>query len=121
MITLSCGAKKKERKEQRKVLYDGGLQVGDHVIVENHGIQWPHQAQIVDIDMKNNFALIRWETTQNINFVQLEDLKQFSMDNLAPRKQNPQIFILPLQVKLLASTKQHLSLIFNVAQQICVI
>jgi hypothetical protein len=60
---LNWGAKKKEQKEQRRVLSDEGLQVGDHVIVENHGIQWPHQAQKNDIDMENNFALIRWETT----------------------------------------------------------
>jgi hypothetical protein len=63
MITLSWKAKKKERIEQIKVLSDEGLQVGDHVVVENHGNQWPHKAHIVDIDMENNFALIRWETT----------------------------------------------------------
>ena len=57
-ITLSWGAKKKERKEQRRVLSDEGLQVGNHVIVENHGIQWQHLAQIVDIDMENKFASI---------------------------------------------------------------
>jgi hypothetical protein len=74
-ITLSWGAKKKEQKVQRRVLSDEGLQVGNHVIVENHGIQWPHKAQIVDIDMENNFASIRWETTRNIDFVDLEDLK----------------------------------------------
>jgi hypothetical protein len=66
MITLSWGAKKKEYKEQRSVLSDEGLQVGDHVFVENHGNQWPHKTQIVNIDMENNFALIKWETTQNI-------------------------------------------------------
>jgi hypothetical protein len=37
MITLSWGARKKERIEQRSVLSDEVLQVGDHVIVENHG------------------------------------------------------------------------------------
>jgi hypothetical protein len=41
-ITLSWGAKKKERIEQRRVLSDEGLQVGDHVAVENHGNQWAH-------------------------------------------------------------------------------
>ena len=62
-ITLSWGAKKKECKEQRRVLSDEGLQVGDHVFVENHGNQWPHKAQIVDIDMENNTAWIRRTTT----------------------------------------------------------
>ena len=51
---LSWGAKKKERNEQRRVLSDEGLQVGEHVFAENHGNQWPHQAQIVDIDMETN-------------------------------------------------------------------
>jgi hypothetical protein len=75
MITLSWGAKKKERIEQRSVLSDEGLQVGNHDVVENHGNQSPHKAQIVDIDMENNLALIRWETTQNIDCIDLEDLK----------------------------------------------
>jgi hypothetical protein len=50
-ITLSWGAKKKECIEQRKVLFDESLQVGNHVVVENHGNQWAHQAQMIDIDM----------------------------------------------------------------------
>jgi hypothetical protein len=36
--------------------------------------------------MENNFASIRWETTQNINYIDLEDLKQFSMEDSAPKK-----------------------------------
>ncbi len=51
MIMFSWGAKKKERKEQRRVLFDESLQVGNLVVVENHGNQWPHKAQIVDIDI----------------------------------------------------------------------
>jgi hypothetical protein len=79
-ITLSLGAKKKECEEQRSVLSDEGLQVGNHVVVENHGNQWPHKAQIIDIDMENNTASIRWETTRNIDLVDLEDLKRFSLE-----------------------------------------
>jgi hypothetical protein len=62
-ITLSWRAKKKECKEQRRVLFDESLQVGNLIVVENHGHQWPHKAQIVDIDMENKFALIRWKMT----------------------------------------------------------
>jgi hypothetical protein len=36
-ITLSWGAKKKESMNQRSILSDEGLQVGDHIVVENHG------------------------------------------------------------------------------------
>ncbi len=62
-ITLSWGAKKKDCKEQRRVLFDESLQVGNLVVVENHGNQWPHKAQIVNIDMENKFASIKWEMT----------------------------------------------------------
>jgi hypothetical protein len=75
MITLSWGAKKKESIKKRSVLSDEGLQVGNHFVVGNHGKQWPHKAHIIDIDMENNTALIRWEATQNIDLVDLEDLK----------------------------------------------
>ncbi len=65
---------------------DEGLQVGDHVIVENHGKYWPQKAQIINIDMETNIALIRWETTQKVDLVHLKDLKQFSLDAATPRK-----------------------------------
>jgi hypothetical protein len=60
MIILKWGEKKKESINQRSELSDEGLQVGNHVVVENHGKQWPHKAEIVDIDMENNTAWIRW-------------------------------------------------------------
>jgi hypothetical protein len=37
--------------------------------------------------MENKFALIRWEMTQNVDYVDLEDLKYFSMNNSEPKKQ----------------------------------
>jgi hypothetical protein len=92
MITLSWGAKKKESKKKRSVLSDECLQVGDHVVVENHGKQWPHKAEIINIDMENNTASIRWETTQKVDLVDLEDLKQFSLKDALPRKQKPTDF-----------------------------
>ena len=38
-ITISWGAKKKEHKDQSTLLSDESLQVGDLVVVENHGDQ----------------------------------------------------------------------------------
>ncbi len=106
-ITLSCWAKKKECIEQIRLLSDEGLKVGYHVFVENHDNQWPHKAQIVNIDMVNNFASNRWKTTQKyIDYVDLEDLKQFWMEDSAPRKQKSTDFILPLLEKN-ALTEQH--------------
>ncbi len=62
-ITLSWGAKKKEHKEQCRLLSDESLQVGDLVVVKNHGHQWPHLACIMNIDMENKLVMINWETT----------------------------------------------------------
>jgi hypothetical protein len=100
-ITLSWGAKKKESTKQRSVLPDESLQVGDHVVVENHGKHWPHQAQIIDIDMETNTALIRWETTQKVYLVHLKDLKQFSLKDALPRKQKTTDFYNPPSEKKL--------------------
>jgi hypothetical protein len=55
----------------------------------------PHKAQIANIDMENKSASIRWETTQNIDYVDLEDLKHFSIDDSAPRKQKSTDFYTP--------------------------
>jgi hypothetical protein len=52
-----------------------GLQVGDHVIVEKHGKHWTHKAQIIDIYMETNIASIRWEITQKVDSIHLDDLK----------------------------------------------
>jgi hypothetical protein len=74
MVTLSWGAKKKESINQRSVLSDEGLQVGNHVVVKNNGKQWPHKAEIVNIDMEDNTAWIRWEMTLKLDLVDLGDL-----------------------------------------------
>jgi hypothetical protein len=74
-ITFSWGAKKKESTKQRSVLPDASLQVGNHVVVENHGKHWPHKAEIINVDMETNTALIRWETTRKEDLVDLKDLK----------------------------------------------
>jgi hypothetical protein len=51
--------------------------------------------------MENNLASIRWETSQNIDYVDLEDLKRFSMEDSAPRKQKSTDFYTPLSGKKL--------------------
>ncbi len=57
--------------------------------------------------MENNLALIRLETTQNVDCVDLEDLKRFSMEDSAPRKQKSTDFYTPPSEKKIASTEQH--------------
>jgi hypothetical protein len=104
-ITLSWGAKKKEHNEQSTLLSDESLQVGNLVVVENHGDQWPHKAHIVDINIEYKWALIRWETTQKIDYVDVGDLKQFSMEDSTPRKQKSTDYISPLSGKKISSNE----------------
>jgi hypothetical protein len=92
-ITLSWGAKKKESIHQRIILSDEGLHVGDCVVVENHGIHWPHKAEIVNIDMKNNTALIRWETTQKRDLDVLRDLKKILIGGDVAKKTKTHRFL----------------------------
>jgi hypothetical protein len=70
--------------------------------------------------MEIRFASIRWETTQNIDYVDLEDLKRFSMDNSATRKQKSTDFYTPNQVKKWhrLNNVKITDLICNVAQKI---
>jgi hypothetical protein len=81
------------RKEE--YYFDESLHIGNLVVAENHGYQWPHKAQIVDIDMENKFALNKLEMTQNIDYGYLEALKRFSMNDSAPRKQKSTGFYTP--------------------------
>jgi hypothetical protein len=67
-VKRSCSVGEQRRKNTKSkenyyLLKVESLQVGDLVVVGNHGNQWPHKAQIVDIDMENKLALIRWEST----------------------------------------------------------
>jgi hypothetical protein len=92
-ITLSWGAKKMDSIKQRSLLSDEGLQVDDHVVVEYPGKQWPHKAEIINIDMENNTASIRWETTHKVDLVDLEDLKQFSLKKCIAKKTKTHRFL----------------------------
>ncbi len=56
--------------------------------------------------MENKFASIRWETTQNIDYLDLEDLKRFSMEDSAPREQKSTDFSTPPSGKKIALTEQ---------------
>ncbi len=56
--------------------------------------------------MEDKFASTKWETTQKIYYADLEDLKYFSMDDSAPRKQKSADFYTPPSGKKIALTEQ---------------
>ncbi len=51
------------------------------LLSKNHGDQWPLQARIIEIDVENKLAMIKWEITQKTDSVDLGDLKRFSMED----------------------------------------
>jgi hypothetical protein len=74
--------------------------------------------------MKNKLASIRWDTTQNIEYVDFEDLKRVSIDDSVPRKQKSTVFYTPpfQENKLHQLSNINMrDLIYNVAQKICFI
>ncbi len=114
------GTKKKEHKEQSTLLSDESLQVGDLAVVENHGDQWPHKAHIVDINIEYKWASIRRETTQILDYIDVGDLKRFTMEDSTLRKQKSTDLFSPLSGKKMhrMSNVKMSDLICNIAQKI---
>ena len=69
--------------------------VGEDVIVLNHGSHWQYQGKIVGIDLENDMAMIRWETTRKTESVDIKDLQKYSISDKSPRKCKPTEFFLP--------------------------
>jgi hypothetical protein len=88
-ITLSWGAKK-------KVSLAENLHVGDKVVMSNYGTHWQHQAQIVSIDIENNTAKIKWNTTRRNDTDELTDLTKYTMNDIGLRKWKSTNFCVPL-------------------------
>ena len=45
--------------------------VEEDVIVLNYGTHWQYQGKIVGIDLENDTAMIRWETTRKTESVNI--------------------------------------------------
>ncbi len=69
--------------------------VGEDVIVLNHGTHWQYQGKFVGIDLENDTAMIRWETTRKTESVDIKDLQKYSISDKSPRKHKPTEFFLP--------------------------
>ena len=66
--------------------------VGENGIVLNHGTHWQYQGKIVDIDLENETAMIRWETTRKTKSFNSKDLQKYSISDKSPRKRKPTDF-----------------------------
>jgi hypothetical protein len=99
IVNLSFGAGKKEKKNNTQSLL-GDLSthnkkakkkgteysesnkskdcliVADHVIVMNHGMEWINYAKIIGINVNEDWAIVKWESTSKNDRVKLCDRKK---------------------------------------------
>ena len=61
----------------------------------NHGTHWQYRGKIVGIDLENDTATIRWETTRKTKLVDIKDVQKNSISDKSPRKREPMDFFLP--------------------------
>ncbi len=60
----------------------------------NHGNHWQYRGKIVSIDLENDTAMIKWETTRMTEIVDMKDLKKKSIIEKSLRKHKPTEFLL---------------------------
>ncbi len=115
IVNLSFGAKKKEKKNITQSLLDDlsthnkkakkkGIEysesnkskdlliVGDHVIVMNHGMKWINYAKVIDINVNEDWAIVKWESTSKNYRVKLCDCKKYEENQVGHKKQKPAEF-----------------------------
>ncbi len=52
------------------------LIVGDRVIVMNHGMKWINYAKVIDINVNEDWAIVKGESTSKNDRVKLCDFKK---------------------------------------------
>ncbi len=105
IVNLSFGAKKKEKKNNTQSLFEDlsthnkkakkkGIEysesnksknlliVGDRVIVINHGMKWINYAKVIGIDVNEDWAMIKWESTSKNDRVKLCDCKKYEENHV---------------------------------------
>jgi hypothetical protein len=68
------------------------LIVGDHDIVMNHGMKRINYAKVIDINVNEDWAIIKWESTSKNDRVKLCDCKKYEENHVGHRKQKPPEF-----------------------------
>ncbi len=98
LISLSWGGKKKESSNFDATRSNSScLCVGDHVIVSNQGTKWVHLAKITKISKST--AVVRWDTTQRMDTVDLSDCKKYDNEDVSTKKRKATDFYQNLPVK----------------------
>jgi hypothetical protein len=115
IVNLSFGAKKKEKRNRTQRLL-GNLSthnkkakkkgteysesnnkncliVGDCVIVMNHGMKWINYAKVIGINVHEDWAIVKWESTSKNDRVKLCDCKKYEENHVGQENENRQISI----------------------------
>jgi hypothetical protein len=109
IVSLSFGAKKKEKKKNTQSLL-GDLSThnkkakkketeyseskkskdcliaGDPAIVLNHGMKWINYAKVIGINVNEDWAIVKWESTSKNDRVKLCDCKKDEENHVGQRK-----------------------------------
>jgi hypothetical protein len=73
--------------------------VGDHVIVMNHGMKWINYVKVIDINVNEDWAIVKWESTSKNDRVKLCDCKKYKENHVGQRKQKPTEFYMDEPIK----------------------
>ncbi len=82
------------------------LIVGDCVIFMNHGMKWINYAKVIDINVNEDCAMVKWESTSKNDRVKLCDCKKYEENHVGQRKQKPTEFYMDEPIKKHMKTEQ---------------
>ena len=71
------------KKEIKETL---SFEVGDEVIVSNHGTKWDHRAKIIKLDENGETVLVKWETTLKRKTIKLKDCRMYCVDETTSQR-----------------------------------
>ncbi len=72
---------------------------GDHVIVIYHGMKWINYAKVIDINVNEDWVIIKWESTSKNDTVKLCDCIKYEENHVGHRKQKPTEFYMDKPIK----------------------
>ena len=75
------------------------LIVGDRVIVMNHGMKWINYAKVIDINVNEDWAIVKWESTSKNDRVKLCDCRKYEENHVGHRKQKLTEFYIDEPIK----------------------
>ena len=58
----------------------------------NHGMKWINYAKVIDINVNEDWAIVKWESTSKNDRVKLCDCKKYEENHVGHRKQKPTKF-----------------------------